>query len=194
MEFGVHRCGVGHVVGPQRRRDDPVQEPGVGVEQGEDVSDGKPATLGLVAGLSKGLLEFGPIGHGEAGPVEVPGAVAVPPARRLTLRVEAVGDAIEQAFQEVQRQAGAGLDIGGSGEALVHQMRHVGARGVAVEHLGEKGMDRSRGIEESLAIVVTEVVAQLLDDLGRKCPTDGCGSRIRHRKTNGRSVPRDRFG
>jgi len=142
------------------------------VEQREDVGDGKAAARGLVAGLSERRLEFGPIGHREAGAVEVPGPVAAPPAGGLAFRLEATGDAIEQPLEEIQRQASAGLDVAGGGEASARQMRQVGAGGVAVEHLRQKRMDGGDGIEEAVAIVVTEVVAQLLDGLRRQRPTD----------------------
>src|SRR5437773_8451219 len=68
--FGNHARGVGHVMRAHRREDRALQKADAGMKQGEHVSDGKAATGFLAARLSEVLLQFGFVGHGEAGTVE----------------------------------------------------------------------------------------------------------------------------
>ena len=94
--------------------------------------------------------------------------MAVPKARRVPFRREALGDALEKAFEERAWPARTGVDLGGGREVFARPMRQVGAGGVAVQHLCEKGMDGGDGTEDAFTINVTEIVARLLDDARRE--------------------------
>jgi hypothetical protein len=71
--------------------------------------------------------------------------------------------ASSRALEQGQRQPRAGLSISLAGEALAHQVRHVIAGRVAVQHLHQKGMDRDHGTQRPLAPHMAQFVAQSFD-------------------------------
>lgn len=154
---------LAHLVRPQRRRGDPEQQSGAGVEQGQDRGHGEAAAGGLAAGLAEVPLEFGLIGHGERRAVDQEGAVPLPAAFGLGGRDQRPDHAAQDRLQDRQGEPGAGLAVGGVGEGAAGQQADVGQRGIAVEDLHEQPMDDGVGGEQAVPPGVSELAADLPD-------------------------------
>ena len=89
-----------------------------------------------------------------------------------TEQVKALGDAIEKTLEERQRQPRAGIAVRRRGELFAGEMRQMGARGVAVKHLGEKDVHGSGGPENAFAVSMIQVDTDLLDDVRGKGLSD----------------------
>ncbi|MCG3132671.1 MAG: hypothetical protein FLDDKLPJ_03537 [Phycisphaerae bacterium] len=160
-----------HVMRAQGRQDHIMQEAGLGVEQREQVGDGKSAAGLLPAGLSEVRLMLGSVGHGESRAVEQREAMAVPqcwhvsgtvPRRRHSDFLEALRHRVHPPPDQLQREALPRLTIGRSGESLARKVRQVGHGGVAMNHLQEKQVQRGVRIEGALSPSVPHRLAQPL--------------------------------
>ena len=140
-----HR-GVGQVVGAQRRRQGVQQVAGVRIEQHQQMGRGETATGRLATGLSELLLKFGRIGHGEAGAVQQPDAVAMPAAVASVVVQTAVGDGAAETVKEGQGEAAAGLAVGRVGEVQTAEVAELSGGDIAVEDLLEEEVGGDHGV------------------------------------------------
>lgn len=168
----MHPRGPGHVVSAVRGGFDGHQEAGGGLEHGREVHLREAAARSLVRGLAVLLLQFGGVGHGETGTVDQKGAVAVPASFVGGRHGQACDDASEQSVKQGQGKSAAGLSIGFAGAVEVGQAWHVGTGGVTVEDLQGKEVDGGGGVEDAFPPVMAEIVAELVDRLGREPPGD----------------------
>jgi hypothetical protein len=76
----VEEGDASHLVRAERRDQERREHPGVGVELGQQPSDGEAAAFGQAAGLTEGPPQGSGIGHADAGALDEPGAVAAPGA------------------------------------------------------------------------------------------------------------------
>src|SRR6185295_321059 len=121
------------------------------MKQGQHMSDGKATTGLLTARLPEVFLQFGFIGHGEAGAVESPDVMAAPKTSDLLLVVKAMADTIEKVLEQGQGQAAARFAIGRRRKVLAGQTGNLGASDVAMEDLYKKGIDGVDGIKKAFA-------------------------------------------
>jgi hypothetical protein len=155
-------------VGPQRRAGDADQKPGGRVEQGQEVHDREAAPGLLHPRLAELLLQFRRVGHGDARPIDQEGAMAVPAAVVGQRTAEPVGDSLEQALEDGQREPGAGLAVRFAGAADIAEPGHVGARRVAVEDLEDEQVQRGHRVEDSFAPGVADRRTGLANRCGRQ--------------------------
>ena len=148
-EQGEDPGDAGHVMRPQRRRENLQEQPGAGVEQRQDVSHREAAALGLVAGLAEVGLQRGSVGHGERRAVDQEGAMAAPSTHRLGGGDQCLDHFVEDGLEDGQRESGAGLAEGAGGEGAASQQGDMCQGGVAVEDLNEEPVDDGRRSQET---------------------------------------------
>ena len=99
IQFGMHDSRVSQVVGVQRRGDQVEEQAGAGMEEGQQVSHRKTASLGLRQGLTEVRLQFRRVGHGETGTIQRPGAMAPPPTGRVHFGKEGIANMGQEFFE-----------------------------------------------------------------------------------------------
>src|SRR5215813_9591482 len=120
------------------------------MKQGQEVGNGETAPRQLFAGLAKMLLQDGSIGHGTTGAISPKGAMAQPAPLLERLVLQSVADRAEKLLEHRERELHAGLTIGGSRHVELGEMPQVRARGIAMENLDKKHLDRGHGIKRTL--------------------------------------------
>ena len=140
----------GHVMSVDRCGHDLHEHPGADVEQRQKMSHGEAAAGLLPAGLAKVRLEFGCVGHGEAGAVGNEHAVPVPGPGVVNRGSNPVGNAAEQLPKQRQGQAAPSLAVGRIRELKSTDSNQMIDRRIAVEDLSEEQVDDRHGVEQTL--------------------------------------------
>jgi hypothetical protein len=83
-------------------------------------------------------------------PFHPQGAMAEPASLREWLVRQSMADRAEQVLEHRQRELHARLTIRGSGHVELGEMPQGRARGIAVQHLDKKHLDRGHGIKHAL--------------------------------------------
>jgi hypothetical protein len=159
LQLGMKMGDLVHVVCSQRRRQDFEEEAGAGVKECEQVGHGKAATRPLVSRLAEFALQFGSIGHAEAGAVNVESSMASPAAMVVHRRAEGRPNALQQCLQDFQRETAASPAIGGLTENAVGEVFEPGDGEVAVEDLDDKEVNGRDRIQDAPAKVVAGFAA-----------------------------------
>src|SRR5687768_15558040 len=105
------------------------------------------------------------VGHAEAGAIDVKGPVAVPAPGGVEGRTQGGADAAQEGLEDMQRQAGAGVAVGGVAEDLVRELPESSHGDIALEDLEQEEMDGGNRVEHALPEVVTHLATDLEDGL-----------------------------
>jgi len=126
---------LGQVVG-QEGRDDPLEEPpGARMEQPQKVGHGEAAPRPLHVRLAECRLSRRGIGHRAARAIDQDGAMPLPPPFIGDVRRRGSAEAGQQEPKAVEGKSGTGLAVGRCAAPPARELRHMTARGVAVQPL-----------------------------------------------------------
>src|SRR5215813_1788600 len=120
------------------------------MKQRQQVCNGEPTPLELLAGLAKMLLQYGSIGHGATGAIDPKGAMAQPASFLEWVVLQSLAHGAEELLEHRERELHARLTIGGSRHVEFSQMTEVGARGIPVQNLDKKQLNRRHRIKRAL--------------------------------------------
>ncbi len=160
-QLGVHRGRVTHVMGAHRRGQHPQQQAGSRVKQRQHVSDRKTAPFRLRGRLAKVSPQRRCVRHGEARTVQGPGAMSAPSAGREHLGEQGIADALEQVFEQRQRQALPRLAISRGGERYTGQTRQRRTRGIAMKNLQQEHMHGGHRTQRPITANILQVATDL---------------------------------
>src|SRR5262245_5797418 len=111
----------------------------------------REATPGeLFAGLAKMLWQGGGVGHGKTRTIDPKGPMAQPASLIEGVVLQSVAPRAEQLLEYRERELHTRLTIGGSRHVELGEMPQVRARGIAVQNLDNKQLERRHGIERTL--------------------------------------------
>ena len=108
------------------------------MDQGQAMGHGKSTAGGLTARLAEVSAQLVGVGHGEAGAVDEPEAMAMPQAAALCGREHGAGADGEKFLQNSQRQPSARFAISLAGEAAIGQTRQMIASRITPEDLQQE--------------------------------------------------------
>jgi hypothetical protein len=120
------------------------------MKQRQQVRHGEPTPGELFAGLAKMLWQGRSIGHGKTRAIDPKGAMAQPAPLIKGCLLQSVAHGAELLLEYREGELHARLTIGGSRHIELGEMTQVRARGIAVQNLDKKQLDRGHGIERTL--------------------------------------------
>src|SRR5262249_45243458 len=138
------------------------------MKQRQQVRHGETTPRELLAGLAKMLLQGGGIGHGKTRAIGPKGAMAQPAPLIKGFVLQSVTHGAEKLLEHRQRELHARLTIGGSRHVDFGEMPQVRARGIAMQNLDKKQLDRGHGIKRALPPSIGDVTTGRQDGIGLK--------------------------
>ena len=120
------------------------------MEQRSQVGNGKTTPRELLARLAKMFLQCGGVGHGKTRAIDPKGAMAQPAPFLERFVLQSVAHGAEQLLEHYEREFHTRLAIRGSSNVTLGEMTQVRARGIPVENLDKKQLDRGHGIQRAL--------------------------------------------
>src|SRR6516165_2332799 len=136
------------------------------MKQRQEVRHGETTPGELLAGLAKMLLQGGGIGHGKTRAIGPKGAMAQPAPLIKGFVLQTLAHGAEELLEHRERELHARLTIGGSRHVELGEMPQVRARGIAMQNLDKKQLDRGHGIECALPPSIGDATTGGQDGLG----------------------------
>src|SRR5215510_3682263 len=136
------------------------------MKQRQQVRHGETTPGELFARLAKMLLQGGSVGHGKTRTIDPKGPMAQPASLIEGVVLQSVAHRAEQLLEYRERELHARLTIGGSRHVELGEMPQVRARGIAMQNLDKKQLDRGHGIECALPPSIGDATTGGQDGLG----------------------------
>jgi len=142
------------------------------MKQRQQVRNGKTTPRELLAGLAKMVLQCGGIGQGKTRAIDPKGAMAQPAPFIERFVLQSLAHGAEELLEHREREIHARLTIGGSRHVELGEMTQVRARGIAVQNLDKKQLDRGHGITRALPPPIGDTTTSRQDGIRFKlgCP------------------------